>query len=130
MKLTDFKNKFGLPGEGVHSKRIYGFALMDIIGTIILALILWVILLYLPLKEILPFFIVGLVFYLLLGLDKLDLNEKYKYWFGLFLLNIILYKIFSYNLLLFSIIFMFGSGIYMHAIFNVDTKLNTIIKNL
>jgi hypothetical protein len=130
MKLTDFKNKFGLPGEGFHAQRICGFALMDIIGTIIFALILWVILLYLPLKEILPFFIVGLVFYLLLGLDKLDLNEKYKYWFGLFLLNIILYKIFSYNLLLFSIIFMFGSGIYMHAIFNVDTKLNMIIKNL
>ena len=130
MKLTDFKDKFGLPGEGVHKQRIYGFALMDIIGTFIFALILWIILLYSPLKEILPFFITGTLFYLLLGLDKLDLNEKYKYWLGLLVLNIILYKLFSNNLLLFSIIFMFSAGTYMHAIFNVDTKLNMIIKNL
>ena len=130
MKLTDFKDKFGLPGQGVHSQRIYGFALMDIIGTFIFALILWVILLLSPLKEILPFFIIGTSFYLLLGLDNLDLDEKYKYWIGLFFLNIILYKLFSDNLLLFSIIFMFVSGIYMHAIFNVNTKLNMIIKNL
>jgi hypothetical protein len=130
MKLTDFKDKFGLPGEGVHKQRIYGFALVDIIGTFIFALILWIILLYSPLKEILPFFITGTLFYLLLGLDKLDLNEKYKYWLGLLVLNIILYKLFSKNLLLFSIIFMFSAGIYMHAIFNVDTKLNNIIKNL
>lgn len=130
MKLTDFKDKFGLPGEGVHKQRIYGFALMDIIGTFIFALILWIILLYSPLKEILPFFIIGMVFYLSLGLDKLDLNEKYKYWLGLLVLNVILYKLFSNNLLLFSIIFMFSAGTYMHAIFNVDTKLNMIIKNL
>jgi hypothetical protein len=130
MKLTDFKDKFGLPGEGVHKQRIYGFALVDIIGTFIFALILWIILLYSPLKEILPFFITGTLFYLLLGLDKLDLNEKYKYWLGLLVLNIILYKLFSKNLLLFSIIFMFSAGIYMHVIFNVDTKLNKIIKNL
>lgn len=130
MKLTDFKDKFGLPGEGVHKQRIYGFALMDIIGTFIFSLILWIILLYSPLKEILPFFIIGTVFYLSLGLDKLDLDEKYKYWLGLLILNIILYKLFSKNLLLFSIIFMFSAGTYMHAIFNVDTKLNTIIKNL
>ena len=130
MKLTDFKDKFGLPGEGVHKQRIYGFAIVDIIGTFIFALILWIILLYSPLKEILPFFITGTLFYLLLGLDKLDLNEKYKYWLGLLVLNIILYKLFSKNLLLFSIIFMFSAGIYMHVIFNVDTKLNKIIKNL
>ena len=93
MKLKDFKDKFGLPGEGVHKQRIYGFALMDIIGTFIFALILWIILLYSPLKEILPFFIIGIVFYLSLGLDKLDLNEKYKYWLGLLVLNVILYKL-------------------------------------
>jgi hypothetical protein len=130
MKLEDFKDKFGLPEKGVHSKRIYGFALMDIIGTFILAFVLWVILLYLPFKEILPFLITGITFYLLLGLDKLDLYGKYKYWAGLLVLNIILYTLLSDNLLLFSVIFMFGAGIYMHAIFNVNTKLNTIIKNL
>lgn len=34
-----FKNALGIPGEGVHSYRIFGLAAFDIIATIIVAII-------------------------------------------------------------------------------------------
>jgi hypothetical protein len=59
----------GIPGQGVHAARIYGFALNDILGTIILALItsylydvaLW--------KSLLAWFIAGEVLHYAFGVQ-------------------------------------------------------------
>ena len=38
--LCEFKNIFGIPNEGFHKQRMFGLALWDIVGTIILILII------------------------------------------------------------------------------------------
>ena len=40
MLLCEYKDILGKPGEGFHSRRIGGFALGDIIGTIIIGIII------------------------------------------------------------------------------------------
>lgn len=40
LNLCSYKNSLGKPGEGFHQSRILGFALYDIIGTIIIAFII------------------------------------------------------------------------------------------
>ncbi len=40
MSLCQYKNIFGEPGKGVHSYRILNIAVVDMIGTILLALLL------------------------------------------------------------------------------------------
>ena len=41
--FCQYKNIFGEPGKGVHSYRVKGFAIVDIVGTILAALLIsWV----------------------------------------------------------------------------------------
>ena len=40
MSLCQYKNIFGAPGTGVHSYRLFGVAIFDVISTFILALVL------------------------------------------------------------------------------------------
>lgn len=40
MNLCKYKNIFGKPNEGAHKQRIFGFALVDTVGTIIISLII------------------------------------------------------------------------------------------
>ena len=40
MSLCQFKNIFGEPRKGVHSIRLLDFAIVDVIGTILIALII------------------------------------------------------------------------------------------
>ena len=40
MRLCQYKNILGEPRKGFHSIRIFDFAILDIIGTIIIALVL------------------------------------------------------------------------------------------
>ncbi len=40
MSLCQYKNIFGAPNEGVHSHRFAGFAIVDIVATILLAMII------------------------------------------------------------------------------------------
>lgn len=40
MSLCKYKNALGVPGEGLHARRILGLALWDIVGTAVLALVL------------------------------------------------------------------------------------------
>ena len=38
--LTKYKNFFGKPGKGIHSKRIFGIALVDLIATLFITLLI------------------------------------------------------------------------------------------
>jgi hypothetical protein len=40
MNLCKYKNIFGEPNQGAHKTRIFGFALVDTIGTIIISFII------------------------------------------------------------------------------------------
>ena len=40
MKLCKYKNALGVPGKGIHSYRLFGVAIMDVIMTIIGAYII------------------------------------------------------------------------------------------
>jgi len=40
MNLCKYKNIFGKPNEGVHKSRIFGLALVDTVGTIIISFII------------------------------------------------------------------------------------------
>ncbi len=78
MNFCKYKNIFGIPKEGVHSIRLFDFAIVDIIATIIGAYVI----------------------------SKYTQYEFYKVLLVLFILGIILHKLFC-----------------------VDTKLNSIIFN-
>ena len=58
---------FGKPGEGAHSRRFFGFALVDIIGTILLAVMVtyvWSVPLW---KSLIGMFVFGEVLHYLFG---------------------------------------------------------------
>ncbi len=40
MGLCKYKDSLGLPGKGVHEKRVFGLAIWDVIGTIIIAMLI------------------------------------------------------------------------------------------
>jgi len=40
MSLCKYKNIFGIPGQGIHSYRIFNIAIFDVLGAILLAYIL------------------------------------------------------------------------------------------
>lgn len=77
MNLCKYKNIFGSPNEGVHSYRIFDLAIVDIVGTIIGAYIIY----------------------------KLTGYNFNKILISLFILGIILHKIFCVNTKLNSLIF-------------------------
>jgi hypothetical protein len=58
---------FGKPGEGAHSRRFFGFAFVDLIGTVLLAILvtyIWDVPLW---KSIVGMFILGEVLHYLFG---------------------------------------------------------------
>lgn len=71
--LSKYKNILGNPGKGFHSKRFFGMALYDLIGTLLITLI-WA---YIEGDNSLPnvvsiffiVFIIGEILHLLFGVD-------------------------------------------------------------
>jgi hypothetical protein len=62
-----YANALGVPGEGVHSKRIFGLALFDTVATIILAILFaWVF--QIPIwKSLFFWFVLGEVLHYVFG---------------------------------------------------------------
>lgn len=92
MSLCKYKDALGIPNEGFHKTRIPGLniALNDLLGTFLLALILW------------------LVMYVLLKSTFLSTNGwvQYLYCFiFFFILGIILHRIFCVNTTINKLIF-------------------------
>ena len=94
MKLKDFKDVFGKPGTGVHQKRIFGYAFVDVIGTFFLSVIFCL--------------IIALPWYFIIDLSETVIFEQIKFWICLFI---------------FSVIVMFSYAILMHWLFDVKTTL-------
>ena len=40
MKLCDYKDILGIPGKGIHTHGVVGFAYLDLLGTIFISIIL------------------------------------------------------------------------------------------
>jgi len=60
---------FGKPGEGAHSRRFFGFALVDIIGTILLAVMVtyvWSVPLW---RSLIGMFVFGEILHYLFGVQ-------------------------------------------------------------
>jgi len=64
-----FANIGGIPGQGFHSTRIFGYALNDIIGTIILAIITTYVYKISLWKSILLWFIAGEILHYYFGVQ-------------------------------------------------------------
>jgi len=65
-----FSNLLGVPGEGVHAPRLFGFARNDIIATIVAAAIIsyfWKVPFW---KALLGLFFIGEVLHYLMGVDS------------------------------------------------------------
>lgn len=71
LNLTKYANMFGAPKTGIHSYRIYNVAIIDVIFVLIFA------------------YIITLLY------DKFNLNKYIKISIGLFILGIILHRIFG-----------------------------------
>jgi hypothetical protein len=66
MSLCKYKEIFGKPGEGVHSYRLFGIAIVDVVFTIILAYILTLVFFRNKFWTILVFLLIlGEIFHLL-----------------------------------------------------------------
>ena len=64
-----FAHVLGVPGEGVHAKRIFGLAFNDIIATIVVAIITTYIMKIAIWKTLLFWFILGEVLHYAFGTD-------------------------------------------------------------
>ena len=72
--LSQYKNILGEPGKGFHSRRLFGMALYDIIGTILIALI-WAYIEGDNSPQNLSYiffivFIIGQIFHIIFGVDN------------------------------------------------------------
>ena len=85
MSLCKYKNIFGEPNTGVHSVRIFNIAIFDVISTII----------------------VGVVFYEIIIVLLLKMNDRIKLWM--------------------VIVFFFILGIILHRAFCVKTTVDKLI---
>jgi hypothetical protein len=63
MNLCKYKNIFGEPGKGVHSYRLFGVAIVDVILTIIAAFIISYFFKYSFIKVLIILFILGIIFH-------------------------------------------------------------------
>lgn len=97
MNFCDYKNSLGEPRKGMHEKRFLGFAVVDLVGTIVIGLVLA--------------FISGFILSFAMKLD-MSLWNTIKYWF---------------ILSVFWIIVAFLFGIFMHWLFCVETELNKML---
>jgi len=75
MNLCEYKNILGVPGKGIHSYRLFGVAIADVIMTIIVASLLSYFFKFSFLKTLLILFLTGIVLHRLFCLrttiDKL-----------------------------------------------------------
>lgn len=69
MLFCKYKNIFGEPNKGVHKPKILGFAIIDIIGTIILAIIVAKIFRASFIKTLIILFVIGEVLHWLFCVD-------------------------------------------------------------
>jgi hypothetical protein len=80
MNLCKYKNIFGEPGKGVHSYRLFGVAIVDVILTIIAAFIISYFFKYSFIKVLIILFILGIFFHRLFcvrtTIDKLLFPEN------------------------------------------------------
>jgi hypothetical protein len=78
--FCQYKNIFGVPGEGVHSTRIFNIAIVDVIFTIILGLILSKYLSYSIYHILVILFLLGIFFHRIFcvrtTVDKLLFDDK------------------------------------------------------
>lgn len=102
LSLADLKNSLGMPKQGVHSQRLFDYAVFDIFGTLILSILLCILLGF-------PWF------FIIKDLNKINSEDKMMYW-G--------------TLLTFSIIVMFIYATIMHRLFNVETTLTKQVFSL
>jgi hypothetical protein len=61
MDLCKYKNLFGVPKKGIHSYRLFGIAIVDVIETILGALLFSYIFNYSFLYTTIAFFIIGII---------------------------------------------------------------------
>jgi hypothetical protein len=61
MNLCEYKNILGVPGKGIHSYRLFGVAIADVIMTIIVASLLSYFFKFSFLKTLLILFLTGIV---------------------------------------------------------------------
>lgn len=69
MLFTKYKDIFGKPNEGLHAHRIFGFAAVDIILTIIAAIIISTYWNYTFISALIGLFIVAQVLHYLVGVE-------------------------------------------------------------
>lgn len=75
MSLCKYKNVFGEPNTGIHSIRIFDFAIFDILSTIL----------------------VGIVIHQIIIVELLKMNDRIKLWMVIvfmFILGIVLHRLF------------------------------------
>ena len=79
MNLCKYKNALGIPGKGIHSYRLFGVAIADVIMTIIGAYILAYIFKWSFIYTLITLFILGIVLHRLFcvrtTIDKLLFNN-------------------------------------------------------
>lgn len=61
MNLCKYKNILGKPGKGIHSYRLFGVAIVDVIMTIIAAFLISYFLNYSFLNTLIALFILGII---------------------------------------------------------------------
>jgi hypothetical protein len=69
MSLCQYKYSLGIPGQGFHKQRIFGFALFDIIGTAVLAWILSKYTSYRFIPILIVLFLIGTMLHVLFCVD-------------------------------------------------------------
>ena len=74
-KLCQYKDIFGRPGQGPHSYRFLGFASVDIIGTIILAIIFSYLFGLKFIKTLLVLFLIGQLLHILFCVNTTFINN-------------------------------------------------------
>jgi len=86
MSFCKYKNFFGEPNTGLHSYRIFNFAIFDILATLL----------------------VGVVFHQVIIVELLKLNDSIKLWmvlFVLFAIGILLHRLFCVRTTLDKLLF-------------------------
>ena len=69
MSLCKYKDSLGIPNKGIHSYRLFGVAIVDVIMTIILAYLISIFTRYNFTKTVIFLFILGIVLHRLFCVD-------------------------------------------------------------
>jgi uncharacterized membrane protein len=80
MTLCKYKNILGMPGKGIHSYRLYGIAIADVIFTVLAAILISYFCNFSFIKTLLVLFLTGIVLHRLFcvrtTIDKLLFPKK------------------------------------------------------